>query len=370
VNINDNTSPANYSPLEQPKNSVEQLVETKRDRMDRLFGWWYKFTMPPQPGANASIVKREAYRKSRVISTVGIIFLIMEIIDIGIVIGAQSIIMDYDYALVYIFIAGMMVANRFGRSILAGSIPVFGCAILLIYTIIAMYPDMNMVSIEFYGLFVFIELLSISLLPIRFVFVFAVLDSTFIILDYIFQSKSHTLIEAIGPNGLVVAGVPVALQFLVACISSLWVTTASTASNRANRAEMVAKVESVLAEQNAIADQEKQELETSIQQLVQMHVNASNGQMIARIPYPPAKSLWPLVGVMNALWIRLRSSQRAEGELQQLKQAISTYDGLLQQAMRTSNQSLPMIRTGTDIDLLIISLQSIQQSRQHTDSHD
>ncbi|MBO0790118.1 MAG: hypothetical protein J2P36_04120 [Ktedonobacteraceae bacterium] len=363
-----NHPPEGPSTVQSSRHAIGAMIEAKGDRLDRLFGWWYKLTMPPRPAANASTLKREAYRKARTISTVGILFLILEIMDITVVIGARSLIMNIDYVLVYLFIAGMMLANRFGRPILAGSIPVFGCEILLIITILYSYPTMNMVGIEFYGLFVFIELLSISLLPIRFVFLFAVLDSAFIVLDYLFQPKTQELMQAIGANGLVVVGVPVALQFLVAFISSLWVFTASTASQRANRAEMMAAIESVVAEKRALADQEKQELEASIEQLVQAYVDASKGQMqmVSRIPYPPAKVLWPLVGVLNALWTRLRNTQQMEAQLQQLKQAIATYDACLQQATQTPHQPLPLLRTGTDIDLLNISLQALQKSWQHS----
>ncbi|GHO46033.1 hypothetical protein [Ktedonospora formicarum] len=357
----------NLPPIDTPTarssvRSVSDMMETKGDRLDRLFGWWYKLTMPPRPPANASIIKKEAYRRHRTISTVGILFLIMEIMDITVVIGARSMVMNVDYVLVYLFIAAMMVANRLGRPVLAGSIPVFGCEILLIFTILYMYPEMNIVSIMFYGLFVFIELLSISLLPIGFVFVFAVLDSTFIVLDYFLQPKEALLTQAIGANGFVVFGVPVALQFLVAFISALWVSTASAASKRANRAEMMAAIESAVAKDRLLADQEKRELEVSIQQLVQVYVDASHGKMVERIPYPPAKVLWPLVGVLNALWMRLRSAQLTETEFHRIKQAITAYDALLQRTAQAPNQSIPFLRTGTDIDMLNISLQAIQKS--------
>ncbi len=359
-----NFPPMDTSTSEASARSIGEMVGEKKDLLDRLFGWWYRLTMPPQPPANASILKKEAYRQHRTISTVGILFLCLEIMDIAVVVGANSMVMNVDYALVYIFIAAMMVANRFGRPVLAGSIPVFGCEILLVFTIIYMYPEMNIVSIMFYGLFVFIELLSISLLPIRFVFVFAILDSAFIVLDYFFQPKSAELIQAIGsgPNGLVVFGVPVALQFLVAFISALWVSTAKSASKRANRAEMMAAIESAVAKDRLLVDQEKQELEASIQQLVQAYTDTNSGRMIERIPYPPTKVLWPLVGVLNMLWMRLRSAQHTEAELARLKQAITAYDALLQRMAQTPNQSLPLLRTGTDIDLLNISLQAVQKS--------
>lgn len=363
--MNTNIPPMDTSTLESSTRSVGEMVETKGDLLDRLFGWWYKLTMPPRPPANASTLKREAYRRHRTISTIGILFLIMEILDITVVIGARSMIMNINYVLVYIFIGAMMLANRFGRPVLAGIIPVFGCEILLIITILYMYPTMNIVSIMFYGLFIFIELLSISLLPIRIVFVFAVLDSVFIVLDYFFQPKTAELTQAIGPNGLVVFGVPVALQFLVAFISSLWVSTASAASKRANRAEMMAAIESAVAKDRLLADQEKQELEASIQQLVQVYVDATKGQMVTRISYPPAKVLWPLVGVFNALWTRLQNSQQMDAELQRLKQAIAAYDALLQRTAQVPNQPLPLLQTGTDLDLLNISLQAVQKSWQH-----
>ncbi len=364
--MNRNTISSVDSPAsEQPRRSVEEMVEEKRDRLDRLFGWWYKFTMPPRSVAIASMSERQAYRRARMISTVGIILLIPQIIDVWMIFSVNSIVIIFAHVLAFPIIVAMIVANRFGRPTLAGCITVFGCEILLIITIIS-HLQLNMVGIECYGLFVFAELLSISLLPIRFVFIFAVLDSVFIILDYLYQPKSPFLIMDVGSNGLIVVAIGVSLQVLVAGISSMWVFTASAASKRANRAELMAKVESLVAEQHATADQEKQELEESIQQLVQAHVDASNGQLVSRIPYPPAKVLWPIVGVLNSLWMRRYDALRTENELQRLKQSISSYNELLLKAMQVPNQPLPSIRTGTDIDLLIISLQSIQKSWQHS----
>jgi hypothetical protein len=155
---------------------------------------------------------------------------------------------------------------------------------------------------------------------------------------------------------------PVGLQLIIAGVVFIWVSSATNAIARANKAEMIATLEHTIAEQGTLIEKEKQALEESIKQIVQAHVDATNGQLVTRIPYPPAKVLWPLVGVVNSLWIRLRHSQQNEQELNQLKQAISAYTALVHRASISSQQAVPMQRTGTALDPLILSIGKLQPS--------
>src|SRR5262249_14569682 len=119
--------------------------------------------------------------------------------------------------------------------------------------------------------------------------------------------------------------VSVALQLLSAGVAYIWVSSATHAIKRANRAEMVAVLEHTIAEERASAVREKRELEESFQQLVQMHIAATQGQVENQIPYPPSKALRPLVGAMHLLWARLQRTHHIEREYERLQQAIAYY---------------------------------------------
>ncbi len=122
---------------------------------------------------------------------------------------------------------------------------------------------------------------------------------------------------------------------------------------------MVATVEHALSEQHVLVEKEKQALEESIQQLIQAHVDATNGQINARIPYPSSKVLWPLVGVFNSLWTRLQHSQYNEHTLQQLQTAIAANEEIIQHASFAPQQPLALRQSGTDVDALMLSVKRL-----------
>lgn len=156
---------------------------------------------------------------------------------------------------------------------------------------------------------------------------------------------------------------PVGLQIIIAGVAYLWVRSAIRAITRADRAEMVAKLEHTLAEERAHFELAKHQLEQSIQQLVQTHADAMNGQMVAKIPYPPeARVLWPLIGVINSLWVRLQHTHQTERDLLQLKQAIASYTTLLRQSALTPQQPLPAYQTRTELDTLIFAVGNLQRT--------
>jgi len=107
------------------------------------------------------------------------------------------------------------------------------------------------------------------------------------------------------------------------------------------------------------SEQEKYELEDSVQQLIQAQTAAMKGQITTQLPYPPAKVLWPLVGAMNLLWSRLQRGQQIEREHYHLQQVMTAYIRLVQQE---SSASLPFVQTGTALDPLILAAQT---SRSH-----
>ena len=144
-------------------------------------------------------------------------------------------------------------------------------------------------------------LIAVSLLPTRSIFVAATINSVFIAIHILYAPRTPVMEQILQADLSQSLARPISLQFFVAVVVALWVYTAAKSNERANRAEMVATLEHTIAEQHQAAEQEKQELEASIQQIVQVHTDAINGQVIGRISYPPAKALWPLVGVVNSL---------------------------------------------------------------------
>jgi hypothetical protein len=352
-------TPPIAEPVSEPSGFPNEVVEQGTDGMERLLGWWYKFTTPPRPPANASFIRREADRKARLLSTVTFFYLALQALFlVASVLSAPSTIL-VNLVGDAIGIA-ILLLNRAGKGTWGGVVLVSWIELSLALVIASARP-LDVADTQLYDMFVLGELLAVSLLPVFSVFIVALLNSVLIAVDLLYQPKTQALAAVLQKEMTAILIRPIGVQMIVAGVAALWVYSAGKALERANRAEMVATLEHALSEQRAVAEQEKVELEASIQQLIQVHVDATKGQIVSRIPYPPSKVLWPLVGVINSLWVRLRQSQQTEQELQQFKRMIASYTEIIQRSSRLG-QPLPLPRTGTELDPLILSIKSLQES--------
>jgi hypothetical protein len=351
--------------------SPTEVVKPGNDEQERILGWWYRFTTPPRPLKNANYLERERYRKARLTSSIGFVYLIFLLILLpSILFTAPVVLLAYYTSIVLCFISLVaccltLILNRAGQITLAGSLLVFIFEISLAVGIIANTP-LDTFYLQYYNLFVIGELLAASLLTVRFLFFVAFLNSTFITLDVIYQPHTEILGEVLHKQLALAISVPIIVQVMVAGVIALWVYSSSQANERANRAEMVAALEHAIAQQLEVTSKEKKELEESIQQLVQAHVNATNGRVVARIPYPPAKVLWPLVGVINALWVRLQRAEESEYTLGQLRRAIAQSTERLHQASFSRTRTVQLMQTGTEMDILILAINTLQNRLRRT----
>lgn len=334
------------------------------------FQWWYTLTAPPPKAGSGSFVEREADRKARSLSSVAAFFLCVLLLFLPACFFMGTIIIFADTLAMIGTIIGLMV-NRLGSSRAAGVIIVLGAEIAL-GTAILLKGPFQPADIQLYDLYALIILLVASLLPPRALFLFAAAHSAFICIELYIHPDTPALAQNLQPQAQLLPAIvrSVGLQLLGSTVAYIWVRSASRAIERANRIEMVAMLEHTIAEERALGERDKQELEESIQQLIQAQMAATKGQITSQLPYPPAKVLWPLVGTMNLLWTRLQRSQQIEREHQHLQQVITAYIRMVQ---RDSRASLPLAQTGTILDQLILAAQSsraheTQQSGFHSDS--
>jgi hypothetical protein len=357
-----NNVPFSEAPSMQQGWTADEIITTAPDWQDRLLGWWYDLTAAPEPPANVSFVRREAARRVRLFSTVTFFYLLI----LGIFLPAclflsNHLVIYLDMVLIATTVF-TLVLNRAGKNFIAGVILVIVSELVLTTVIMTTLP-LDEPSIQLYDLYLVVDLLAVSLIPPQTIFVLAVCNSLFIGLDLIYQPHTQFFANDLVTQYIPMLVRPVGLQIIIAGVAYLWVRNANRAITRADRAEMVAKLEHTIADERAYFDLARRHLEESIQQLVRTHTEAMNGQMIARIPYPPdAKLLWPLVGVINSLWVRLQRAHSTEYELQQLKQAIASYSALLHSRMLTPDQPIPMYQTRTDLDALILAVGNLERT--------
>jgi hypothetical protein len=340
--------------------SPHDVIESSTDWLDRIFGWWYKFTTPSRPPTRAKYIERTKYQKSRLSSTIAFLYLLLLVVSAPSTFSQPAPAIISYLLSIAICIVSLMV-NRLGKTTLAGSLLVAVFEVGLIVSILSFLP-LDTSNLSLYDLLIIGDLLAASLLPVFSIFIIAFLNSAFIIADILYQPHTQGLGTFLDKHGSTVIAVPFSMQILVAGVLALWVYSSSHANERANRAEMLAMLEHSVSTQLETENKEKQELEQSIQLLVQEHVNAMNGRFVARISYPPAKVLWPLVGVINSLWTRLQHSEQNDRELTRLRQAVSMSTEQIHHAASLPQEPLQLSQTGTDVDLLMIAVKTLQSA--------
>ncbi len=353
--------------MSSPSWNPDALVAQEPERQSGLVHWWYQHTAPPRPPANATLVRREADRKARLLSIVAFFFMLTLLLFLP-----ASFFMPFFTPLAVIFAMAAtlisLVLNRAGKTTAGGVVITMGAEIALT-SVILMFRPMGAADIQLYDLYVLIILLAVSLLPPRYIFLFAVAHCAFITGDMLVQPHTQALADSLRTQLIPAIARPVGLQLLSASVTYIWVRSATRAIERANRAELVAKLEHTISEERAIVEREKQEMDESIQQLIRAHVDAANGQLTGRIPYPPAKALWPLVGAINSLWVRSQRAQQLEQEHQQLQQAIAYYVDLMRKNASAPGQAtLPLVRTGTSLDQLLLAIKAHYSSSRPLDT--
>ncbi len=362
---NNSSHPADKGQLWDTTEVIGQEPE-----QSHMFQWWYVLTAPPPVTGSGSFVQREAERKARSLSSVAAFFLSVLLLFLPACFFMGMVIIFADALAMVGTLIGLIV-NRMGSSRAAGIIIVLGAEIALGVAILLKGP-FQPADIQLYDLYALIILLVASLLPPRTLFLFAAAHSTFIIVELYIHPDTQALAQNLQPQAQLFPAIvrSVGLQLLGSTVAYIWVRSATRAIERANRAEMVAVLEHTIAEERASGEREKQELEESIQQLIQAQMAATRGQVTNQLPYPPAKVLWPLVGAMNLLWTRSQRAQQIEREHLRLQQVISSYIHVVQ---KDSHASLPLVQTGTMLDQLILATQrsrghETQQGTFHSDS--
>ena len=313
-----------------------------------ITGWWYRLTAPPEPSKNASSIRKEANRQARLLSTV-VFFLMLTLI---IFLPATFFIPNQLVILIVLGMLGMSIItllfNRAGKTTIAGIIVVTMFELALIAAIVTTNP-LDVFNLPLFDLLIISELLAVSLLPSRNVFLLALFNVSFIWADLTFQPHTSLLTNTLQTQFYNSLARPAGLQLIVAVVAYLWVRSTTQAIARADRAEVIAALEHQLAEQ-------KHQLEIGIQQILKTHIAIANGDFSARAPLTQESELWQIANSLNTLLARFQRSTKIEHEYQRMINVLADVIQALQDAER--NQTSPHLAlTGTPLDPLIIALQ-------------
>jgi hypothetical protein len=138
---------------------------------------------------------------------------------------------------------------------------------------------------------------------------------------------------------------PIALELIVAFAAWLWARSVEQAIARADRAEEIAAMEHVLAEQ-------KRQLDRGIQDLLDTHVRVANGDFSARAHTSQDNVLWQIAVSLNNLLARLAKFAQVDQRLQQTEREIDRLALALENG-RVGRGVIWPAPTGTRVDRLL-----------------
>ncbi|HEY4383809.1 MAG TPA: hypothetical protein VGN34_04930 [Ktedonobacteraceae bacterium] len=314
-----------------------------------LVQWWYKQTALPEAATNASFIKREAARKSHLLSTIIFWLLIMFLSFIPVSFALPNRYVTYACVGMLLFCVIAIFFNRARQPGMAGFMLTIAFELALTMVIFTTQP-LDEPSIQQYELFVFGELLCVSLLNPNSVFFVMLYNIAVISFSLFLQPHTTALNLDMQTQWAPIMVRPIAVQVLVAFVSWLWVRSASQAIKRADRAEMIAKLEEQL-------EGERRSLEEGIKLILDTHIAVANGNLTVRAPLTQNNVLWQIARSLNMLLDRLQRASRAERELQRVTQAINSTVQAIQFAEQANQTpSLPLTQV-PEIDPLIVELQ-------------
>lgn len=335
------------------------LAELPPPRQKGPLEWWYRLTAPPDPPPSANFRRHEAARRGRLISLLLLLMICLVFVVIPIALFSGN------YPLLLILFIGLftqcltLALNRKGHVLVAGLVIV---SVTMVGYILAQTFNpggLRVGDLPDFDLLVWVELLAVSLLPARSVFVVAALDSVFIWLDVALQPHAPDLARFLITDGYAAVGRPITIQIVVAIVAYLWVRSATTAIARADRAEVIAALEHAMAAQQRENRRLSLELSASIEQLVETHRQVAAGDFRARIHLQEDDVLAPVADSLNLLLVRFQRLLAESEELERTKLQSARVVAALREAAKTSQPlRLPGQGVGTPVDLIILELLS------------
>jgi hypothetical protein len=335
--------------------SAEEIIEPEKGKSNSLLRHWYALTAIPEVPAHADFARREAVRKSRLTSSVLFFFTIMVVALLpACFLAPYPSYFWLDLGLACACIVGLAL-NRRGYTVAAGVLVNLAGFLALTIALFSTIP-FDETTLQGYDMYVIVELLAVSLLPMRSIFLAAALSAACIIVTLFTMQHTATLDADLHSRLLIIVARPIGTLFLVAGVAYILASTMAAAIERAGRAELVARLQREIAEREHALAEQKRELDVGIQQILRTHVAVANGDWNARAPLTQDNVLWQIARALNTLLVRFQRAAQAERELRRVEQVVAYYVENLQQA-EEEQRTLVLPLAHSPLDPLVVALQ-------------
>jgi ribosome-associated translation inhibitor RaiA len=209
-----------------------------------------------------------------------------------------------------------------------------------------------------------------ALLPLGSVFLVMAVNCIFAIWAFNSMPHSAEVTHLITQQGPALISRALTVQIVVGIFTHMLVRSATNAIVRADRADAIAVLERTLARKDRAEAEQKQLLEASINDIVQVIARIAQNPSLS-IEVDANKPFWQIDAALNNLRKRLvRLSQEVEGrggEADQIKRALSQLSFYLQQ--RPASLTSSWQQTGTPVDQVVWQLAThFQQQTTRTSS--
>jgi hypothetical protein len=339
----------------QHHGSAGETIEPEQRKGNRLLQRWYALTALPEAPSHANFAQREAARKSRLTSSVLFFFTVMVVALLpACYLAPYPAYFWLDLGLALACIVAL-VLNRRGYTVSAGLLVNLAGFLALTIALFSTIP-FDETTLQGYDMYVIVELLAVSLLPMRSIFLVAMLSTACILITLFSMKHTATLDADLHNRLLIIVARPIGTLFLGAGVAYILASTMESAIERASRAELVARLQRDIAEREHTLAEQKRELDAGIQQILRTHVAVANGNLNARAPLNRDNMLWQIAKALNTLLVRFQRAAQAERELQRVEQIVAYYVESLQQAEQEQS-SLVLPLAHTPLDPLMIALQ-------------
>jgi hypothetical protein len=348
-----NLHQTDFQQVKQQAEPVELLDKVVPPAQAGLFQRWYALTSLPDVSDNESFYRREIVRRSRLSSSVIFFFLVLLLGMMPVTLLVIGIYPYYFWLTLGLFVVCVfaLFVNRSGHTNIAGFIVTFGAFAILTTALFTTVP-FDETTLQGYDMYVVLLLLSIALLPVRWVMLFYVLSVGVIIVSLFKMPLTPTLQADVHSRVILILFRPIGLLFMSTGVAWIFSSVLTNAIRRANQAETIVQLE---REQRRLS----QNLESGVQQILETHVKISNGDLNARAPLSEDNVLWQIARALNTLLVRYQRAAQAERDLQKVDETVRVLVERVQKSGNNSSVSVPL--TGNPhLDPVLTELQGKQ----------
>jgi hypothetical protein len=318
--------------------------------------WWYRCSLP---GSADHDVQDDVLSHSRLASILLLVTLIGVIAFIPAALTSDDLHVVPPVAGMFVMTCLGVLLNKRGKTTSAGLLIIASLDTALIFSLLS-YPHFTLTqnAVPIYDLFVLSDIIAVSLLPIRSILYISCYHSIFMLADIVLQPHTPDLQVLIAQTTYSFMVRPLTIQIVVALVTYLWVRNTMKALERANKAELIARLEHTIALQ-------RQDLDEGIQQILQTLVQVANGNLDVRAPLAQQHVLWQVGVGLNTLLSRLQRANQSERELARVKMEIRRLITRVQEA-KHRQVILWLPPGGTELDVLISELMGCLLRQQAT----